>query len=404
MEAVTRPRWRVTDEQLREAEAGLRRLLRAKGFRRDWIEAHAQEVMSQARTDFAARLAAERVEDTVSLLVVIAYRRALKILNAERRAPKVISIDTVFHLADEKTSTPEELALADDRRRRLVKAMAVLPEREKRLLAFVYFHGMELQEAGRRLGWAKASATRHHQAALEKLKALVGERNLLSWEIGIPAYVVAGHPSRLRAGLTWMEGAAESLRDAAVLGSGRLRSLAETGNAVATGGGGRATAGVCAVAVGSCIAAATGALGPGIVGLQGDGHPQRQAPTRRAAETAKSAPNPPQSSVSPADTSDTSSASGSSDDGKTIPSGSGAGNDRRAKAEKTARSGAKSETASTQQTINEFGVERGEVGSEPVTESAEEAAPAKSAAPASSASPRSKDSSAGSEVNSEFGM
>ena len=412
MEAVTKPRWRVTDDQLREAERGLRRLLHAKRFRREWIEQHVPEIMSQARTDFAARLAAERVEDTVSLLVVIAYRRSLKLVTAERSQPKVTSIEDVFHLADEGTPTPEEEALDHDRHRRLVKAMGHLPEREQMLLALVYFEEMPLQEAGRKLGWAKASATRHHQAALEKLKALVGDRSLLGWEIGVPAYVAAGHHSVLRRGLMWTEGAAESVRDAALLGSGRIRPLAEGGHALATSGAGRTTAGVCAVAVGSCIAAATGVVGPGIAGLQAGGHGHDRPPARHAVKVAEpageaakpAAPSPAKTTPEPS-----SSARKSSTSGKAGTNGGSRGTGEERAGSATTRGSAPK--ATTKQTINEFGVERGEGESSSSTESsggAGQTAPARPSAPTGSGSSRgssrSQGSSGSSAANSEFGL
>lgn len=173
------PRKQVTHRQLHQAEEGLIRLLHAKHFPPRWIKESVPEIMSQARTDFAARLAVEHVEDAVNLLVVIAYRRAIKFVRAERTRPRETSIENFFHLADESTPTPEQEVLAQDRQETLVKAMRHLPQRERKLLALIYFKDMQIGEAGRHLGWAKASATRHHQAALERLRELVGDRELL---------------------------------------------------------------------------------------------------------------------------------------------------------------------------------------------------------------------------------
>jgi len=192
MEAATTRRREVSDEELREAEKGLVRLLHKKRFPREWIERNVPDVMAQARTDFAARLAAGKEDDTVNLLVVIGYRRAVKVLDAQLSGPSTTSIETVFHLADESTPSPEEEAIDHDRQDRVVKAMAHLPERERKLMAFVYFDGRSVRDAGRRLGWGKSSADRHHQAALEKLHELL-DRSLLSPEIPIPAYIAARH-------------------------------------------------------------------------------------------------------------------------------------------------------------------------------------------------------------------
>jgi RNA polymerase sigma factor (sigma-70 family) len=267
MEAASPPREGVTEDQLREAERGLVRLLRAKDFPWPWIQEYIAEIMSQAQTDFAAILAAEEVENPVGLLVVIGYRRAIKYVRSERRGPRVTSIEKVFHLADERTPTPEEETLDRDRQLRLMRAMNHLPEREQKLLALVYFEGMQLGEAGRKVGWAKASATRHHQEALRKLKALVGERELLAGEIAIPAYVATHPSSTLRGALNWIEGVTESLRESIFMGDGRLNPFAEGGSALAASGGGRAAAGICAVAVACVAGTVAGVVGPGVGAL-----------------------------------------------------------------------------------------------------------------------------------------
>ncbi len=416
MGVVTKPKWRLTDAQLREAEEGLRRLLGAKGFTRKWMDEHLPEVMSAARTDFAARLAVESVNDTVSLLVVIAYRRALKLVRSERSRPQMSSIDTMFHLADEKTLTPEEEALDRDRQMRLVKAMGHLPEREQKLLALVYFDEVPLCEAGRRLGWAKASATRHHQAALERLKALIGDRNLLGGEIAIPAYVVVGHHSPLRAAGLWVGGAAESLREAALLGSGRLGPLADTGNAAAMGGGGRAASGACALAVGACLAAATGVVGPGLGALGGAGQ-HRQAPARHPVEVGQPLGDRAEGNAGSARS--TGSAAPSSAEGSkralapaTVQAGVGATSPTA-----RARGATAVPKASTKQTINEFGVEQGESGPESTASSGGESTAAARVAPSSGSGSssvssrsssgsqsRSGGSSGGAGAGSEFGM
>ena len=147
----------VTDQQLHEAEEGLVRLLHAKRFPREWIERHVPEAMAQARTDFAVRLAAGREDETVNLLVVIGYRRALKLLSSQTSRPATTSLETIFHLADESTPTPEEEAIEHDREERVAKAMSHLPERERMLMALVYFEGMSIRAAGRRLGGPRAA-------------------------------------------------------------------------------------------------------------------------------------------------------------------------------------------------------------------------------------------------------
>lgn len=361
MEAATKTNRQVTNHELHEAEQGLIRLLHAKHSPREWIERHVPEVMAQARTDFAARLAAGREDDTVNLLVVIAYRHAMKVLRANKARPRTTSIETVFHLADESTPTPEQEAVDHDRQARLVKAMGRLPERDRTLLALVYFEEMSVREAGRRLGWGKSSADRHHQAALDRLRALVGERSLLGVEIGVPAFVAARQGFSPRAVLMWLEGAAETIREVAALGGGRFGPLAETGNAAAISGAGRTAAGVCGAAVVACLAAATGVVGPGVGALSpgaGSGE-EKSAPAMRAREVAAPLgadarpPVPGPQTPSP---------EGSSRAKEPATEGAHVAALARHKRQ-AARSTSAAPPATVKQTVDEFGVEGGEAES-----------------------------------------
>ena len=129
--------------------------------------------MAQARSDFAARLAQGKRDDTINLLVVIGYRRALKILTSEKSRPPIASLETVFHLADDSTATPEEVAIDHDTQARVAKAVGHLPERERELINLVYFEEMSTRAAGRQLGWGKSAADRHHHAASKRLRAML---------------------------------------------------------------------------------------------------------------------------------------------------------------------------------------------------------------------------------------
>ncbi len=172
MERTAKTADRITDQQLLEARRGLVRLLHKKRFPREWIEREAPDAMAHAEGDFAARLAAGKEDDTVNLLVVIAYRRALKMLRAQLTKPTT-SIETIFHLADESTPSPEEEAIRHDLQERVSEAMGHLPEKERRLLTLCFYDEVSVREAGRQVGWGKSSADRHHRAALKKLKELL---------------------------------------------------------------------------------------------------------------------------------------------------------------------------------------------------------------------------------------
>jgi len=160
-------------------------------------------------------------------------------LDKELSRPQTTSLEKVFHLADESMPTPDEEAIDHDRQVRVVEAMRELPERERKLLALVYFDNKSIREAGRRLGWGKSSSDRHHRAALDRLHELL-DRSLLSPEIAIPAYVSARHwdHSPARAASRWLSGVSESVAEGLIVSNGACTKAAETATAAATSGAG----------------------------------------------------------------------------------------------------------------------------------------------------------------------
>jgi RNA polymerase sigma factor (sigma-70 family) len=250
-------------------------MFRSKGFPLAWVNRNVVDLLAQASLEYAEWLGNhESAESPVGWLVTCAYRRGLNLLSSQNRRPPSTSIDAVFHLADESTPTPEQQALADDRQERLRAALDCLPQRERKLLALVYFEDCSVREAGRRLGWRKSAADRHHQAALERLSAMV-DRSLLSPAgLGLAAWVaVRGDGSRFL-GMA-RRGPLASARDgtaAAVEATAscarrfaeaarRLIPFGDAASAAAAGGAGRAlgacgaavVAAVCALAVSTAI-------------------------------------------------------------------------------------------------------------------------------------------------------
>jgi len=402
--AKTKP---VSERQLLEAEDGLIRLLHAKRFPREWIEHHAPEAMAQARTDFAARLAAKKpVDATVGLLVVIAYRRALKILRSEQSSPPPTSIESFFHLADDSVPTPEEEAIGHDREERVAKAMSHLPEREQRLMSLVYFDGMSIRAAGRRLGWGKSVANRHHKAAIDRLEAML-DRSLLAPEIAIPAFLAARHLSFPKATGIWLQGAAETIRELPVVGINRVGGLLETGNAAALGGAGRTAGGVCGALVVACLAgAASGVVDPG-GGALGAGHavPQHEVSSSSSASRANAHLEDAKSEVAEV------LAKPQIERAEQSANPRAAGGTSRTGRRRGTQTASAAPLATTRQTVEEFGVERS-TGDEAASQSG---SPAVENAPLSpSTSPREDRSSPESSerstttsttgANSEFGM
>ena len=394
------PKGGVTSAELREAERGLKLML-ARKFSAVWIAENARDLLGQANIEYAEWLESNPpARNPVGWLLTCAYRRALNLLDAQTRKPPPTSLDAAFQLADETTPTPEQQAVEHDRQIRLREALSFLPPKECKLLALVYFEDHSIREAGRKVGWQKSAADRHHGAALEKLRALVGDRSLLSpASLGLAAWAVAkgeGHPRWLVA----LESALDTSRATTVTGGEALTGAAhraaelwrrvmpfsEAGNTVAASGAGRA-AGYCGVAVGAvvCGLAATGAIAPGV----SVGGAERTVPAKlREAKPARQVSAPASSA-----------GEGSAQSGREASS-----RDRSEATATASRSRRKRQrqfapTATTKETIQEFGVDRGGgEGSE--AEAAPEATGGESSAPAPSPAPQSPKSAA----SSEFGL
>ncbi len=164
----------ITPAEQREAERGLPLML-AKKFSAVWIAKNAKDIFAQANVEYVEWLEHNPpARNPVGWLLNATYWRALNLLDSETRKPREASLDAVFHLADESTPNPEQQTLDNERKKQLRGALGHLPEKERKLFALVYFGGMSIREAGRKLDWGKSAADRHHTAALEKIRALVG--------------------------------------------------------------------------------------------------------------------------------------------------------------------------------------------------------------------------------------
>ena len=363
MEPVTARRQGVTPVELREAERGLSLML-ARKFSATWIAEHARDLLAQANIEYAEWLEENPpARNPVGWLLTCAYRRALNLLDSQNRKPQAAPLEAVFHLADESTPTPEEQVLDNDRQSRLREALGHLPEKERLLLAMVYFEGSSIREAGRRLGWQKSAADRHHSAAMEKMLVLVGDRSLLSpANVGVASWVISKGEGR-RAWTPPLEAAAGSLREGlasgleAITASGhrladvwrRVMPFSEPGGAAASGGAGRVL-GYCGAAAGAvvCGLAATGSIGPGVgIGEGGQAVPAKVRKVRPARQVSAAVPTVRERR---SEASDKSSSGGpKAPTSQSQSSHSEAGSARQFAPQ-----------ASTKKTIEEFGVDRGE--------------------------------------------
>ncbi|MGC1853223.1 MAG: sigma-70 family RNA polymerase sigma factor [Solirubrobacterales bacterium] len=408
MEPVAAKRRGVTPAQMLDAERSFERML-ARKFSAVWIAENAKDVLAQAHIEYMEWLEENPpAKSPVGWLLTCAYRRALNLFDAQRRKPSMASLESVFHLADGSTPTPEEQALDNDRQKRLREALSHLPDKECKLLALVYFEGMSIREAGRKIGWQKSAADRHHDWAMEKMLSLVGDRSLLSpASLGVAAWVVAkgeGH----RPWAAPLEATADFAREGVAIGveattTGahrlgelvrRLAPFSEPSNTAALSGVGRA-AGYCAAAAGVavCGLAATGVVGPGMTAVEAD----RPEPTRpRSAEPAQqaSAPAPVVRHV-PSAVPRRSQSTGSAE----VPKASEGTSETR----KPNPQSEFAPQATGSDTVTEFGVDRGSgEGSEPAPEPEASGGESSSSTPppAPSPAPKSPDSA----PSAEFGL
>lgn len=387
----------VTPAELREAERGFTLMLRKK-FSAVWIAENARDVLGQANMEYA-----EWLEDNpparnpVGWLLNCAYRRAQNLLDSQTRKPSEASLEAVFHLADEATPSPEQQALDRDRHRRLREMLNFLPEKECALLALVYFEDHSIREAGRKVGWQKSAADRHHDRAMEKLRALVGDdRSLLSpATLGLAAWsVTKGEGQRPFAAA--VDAALVPAREAFAIVTEivtvrtqrfaelwrRLSPFTDPTSAAATSGSGRAL-GACGVALATvvCGVAASGVVPPVVGGIAA--HSQKAPKAHPAPSTTRQVSLPVPEMKSPERSTPKSSEPHPS---KTTTA------QAKPKAQQRART-ASVPKATPQQVANEFGVESG---------SASE--PASAPAPETSSSSGGSSGSSGSSVGSEFGM
>jgi RNA polymerase sigma factor (sigma-70 family) len=223
----------VTAVQLAEAERSAWRML-AKKFSSTWIRAHISDLVGQANLEYAEWLENNPPADSpIGWLLNCVWWRALTRYESESRRPPTASLEAVVQVQDQSAPNPEGELLDHDRQERLREAISNLPEKEQKLLALVYFEDYSIREAGRMLGWGKSSADRHHTAAMEKMRSLVGERSLLSPAIlGPVAWVVINDQARGALGQAWDAALAPLSRveriesESLGVGSGRLQMQA----------------------------------------------------------------------------------------------------------------------------------------------------------------------------------
>lgn len=135
-----------------------------------FIERHTEDLFGQALLEFSRAIAeGDRILKPVGWLVNGAWWRTVDLLRQEKCRPGAASIEAAAELAsDALTPEGEVLGLSSDEM--LKTALLLLPATERRLIELIYVKGMSCRAAGRKVGWGKSAADRHHQDALSRLR------------------------------------------------------------------------------------------------------------------------------------------------------------------------------------------------------------------------------------------
>jgi RNA polymerase sigma factor (sigma-70 family) len=153
-----------------EARRGFRLRLWRRGLSPKFIERHADDLFGQALLELSRAIAEEdKILKPVGWLINGAWWRTINLLDQEKRRPRISSVDAFFGLASD-TPTPEDEALELFGDETVKAALRLLPATERTLIELIYVEGMSCRAAGRRVGWGKSAADRHHQAALSRLR------------------------------------------------------------------------------------------------------------------------------------------------------------------------------------------------------------------------------------------
>ncbi|HEX6689405.1 MAG TPA: sigma factor-like helix-turn-helix DNA-binding protein [Solirubrobacterales bacterium] len=300
--------------ELEEARLGFTQYLRRKGFSPQFIAQNGDDLFAKATLEYSRKIAeGAEIESPAAWLIFCATQRTKNLLTSEGRAPDLVSTERAPTLVDDRDQSPEDVALEEDRFRKVRHAVAELSEEERLVIERAYFEDLPVREIARKLSWHPSKAQHRHESARKHLFELLGVESLdeLEVEIGLAAYlsfvgsgaahldVPAGLEAMIEAvgrmsGNAWAR-AQDLARRLPVGGS------ADSPAAAALQSGAGRAAGVCATAVvAACFA--SGVLGPGVGGLlKGTGqHSEAPAKTHRlgAAPHAESAA-PPLHSAAP---------------------------------------------------------------------------------------------------------
>ena len=189
--------------ELEAARLGFTQMLRRKRFSARFIEANAEDLLARARFEYTRAVSrGAEIHTPAGWLINCAWRRTQNLLEAQSvradlRLDREGGRDRRRGDADAGAGRNRRRPGAQDRRCR----RAALTD-QRTLIELSYFEGMSVREAGRFLGWHSSKAQRCHEAALRRLREILGIEDVdaLAIEIGLAAWVsLAG--GRRRRGL-----------------------------------------------------------------------------------------------------------------------------------------------------------------------------------------------------------
>ncbi len=182
----------LSKRELDAARLGFKQLLRCKRFSPQFINRHGDELFATATLEYSRKLAeGEKIENPPGWLIACAWRRTKSQLEAEARAPRVVSTEQSGPVVDEENRGPEDILLDEDRFRKVREAVSGLSKNQRRILAYSYFEGYTVREAGRLLRWHSSKAQRAHEGAKRRIHKLLGVSSSddLLIEVGLAAWL-----------------------------------------------------------------------------------------------------------------------------------------------------------------------------------------------------------------------
>lgn len=271
----------LSSDELDLARRAFRGKLLRHRFSPSFVLNNSDELLAKAHGDFARALSrGVEVADPVGFTVHCAWRHTQNLLRAEERAPASVSTEKAAELADAELP-PDELALANDRTRKVQQALSKLNDNQRKAVALVFFEDMSWREAAEQLGWTPSKFQHHYEKAMEHLRRFLAVKSSdeLAIDLGMAAWVSCAGASAHR-----LPGGFEAVLDKTSEGAsglwGKVHELArrltpggggsgEQISVFASSGGGRAL-GTCATVAVACVVGGAAVVGPGI-GASGSG-------------------------------------------------------------------------------------------------------------------------------------